>query len=68
MIRGHSEATVTDLPGIYSLSPYTSEEVVTRDFLLWGHADAIINIRFGSSSVMQGAAEVMAYGTAVKFK
>ena len=31
-------------------------------------ADAIINIRFGSSSVMQGAAEVIAYGTAVKFK
>ncbi len=31
-------------------------------------ADAIINIRFGSSSVMQGAAEVLAYGTAVKFK
>jgi len=31
-------------------------------------ADAIINIRFGSSAVMQGAAEVIAYGTAVKFK
>ena len=31
-------------------------------------ADAIVNIRFGSSSVMQGAAEVVAYGTAVKFK
>ena len=31
-------------------------------------ADAILNIRFGSSSVMQGAAEVLAYGTAVKFK
>ena len=31
-------------------------------------ADAIINIRFGSSSVMQGAAEVIAYGTAVKYK
>ncbi len=31
-------------------------------------ADAIVNIRFGSSSVMQGAAEVLAYGTAVKFK
>ena len=34
VIRGHAEATVTDLPGIYSLSPYTSEEIVTRDFLL----------------------------------
>ena len=32
-IRGHAEATVTDLPGIYSLSPYSSEEIVTRDFL-----------------------------------
>ena len=32
------------------------------------NADAIINIRFGSSSVMQGAAEVVAYGTAVKYK
>ena len=31
-------------------------------------ADAIVNIRFGSSSVMQGAAEVIAYGTAVKLK
>ena len=31
-------------------------------------ADAILNIRYGSSSVMQGAAEVIAYGTAVKFK
>ena len=31
-------------------------------------ADAIVNIRYGSSSVMQGAAEVVAYGTAVKFK
>ena len=33
-IRGHAEATVTDLPGIYSLSPYSNEEIVTRDFLL----------------------------------
>ena len=31
-------------------------------------ADAVVNIRYGSSSVMQGAAEVIAYGTAVKFK
>ena len=43
-IRGHSEATVTDLPGIYSLSPYSSEEIVTRDFLLNTHPDGIINI------------------------
>ena len=44
VIRGHSEATVTDLPGIYSLSPYTSEEIVTREFLLKEHPDGIINI------------------------
>ena len=43
-IRGHSEATVTDLPGIYSLSPYTSEEIVTREFILREHPDGIINI------------------------
>ena len=43
-IRGHREARVTDLPGIYSLSPYSSEEIVTRDFLLQTHPDGIINI------------------------
>ena len=37
-------ATVVDLPGIYSLSPYTSEEIVTRDFLLKEKPDGIINI------------------------
>ncbi len=37
-------AEVVDLPGIYSLSPYTSEEIVTRDFLLKEHPDGIINI------------------------
>lgn len=44
LIRNHKESTVVDLPGIYSLSPYTSEEIVTRDFLLDQHPDAIINI------------------------
>lgn len=43
-IRNHLEASVTDLPGIYSLSPYTSEEIVTRDFLLKNHPRGIINI------------------------
>ena len=43
-IRKHSEAVVTDLPGIYSLSPYSSEEIVTRDFLMDTHLDGIINI------------------------
>lgn len=44
IIRGHKNANVVDLPGIYSLSPYTPEEVVTRDFLLNDKPDAIINI------------------------
>ncbi len=43
-IKGHPEATVTDLPGIYSLSPYTSEEVVSRRFILEDSPDAIIDI------------------------
>ena len=43
-IIGHSEATVVDLPGIYSLSPYTGEEMITRDFLLGQKPDGIINI------------------------
>lgn len=41
--------SVVDLPGIYSLSPYTSEEVVTRDFLLKGKPDGIINIVDGTN-------------------
>lgn len=44
IIRKHENATVTDLPGIYSLSPYTGEEVVTREFLLRDKPDGIINI------------------------
>lgn len=43
-VREHADATVVDLPGIYSLRPYTNEEIVTRDFLLRGHPDGIINI------------------------
>lgn len=38
------DASVIDLPGIYSLSPYTSEEIVTRDLLLYNKPDAIINV------------------------
>lgn len=44
VIRGHRDMTVVDLPGIYSLSPYTSEEIVTRDFLLNENPGGIINI------------------------
>lgn len=43
-IKGHPSATVVDLPGIYSLSPYTSEEVVSRQFILNEHPNGIINI------------------------
>ena len=43
-IKGHPEAQVIDLPGIYSLSPYTSEEVVSRRYILDEHPTAIINI------------------------
>ena len=43
-IKGHPEVTITDLPGIYSLSPYTNEEVVSRRFVLEQKPDAIINI------------------------
>ena len=43
-IRNHPETLVTDLPGIYSMSPYSSEEIVSRNFVLDGHPKAIINI------------------------
>lgn len=43
-IKGAPDFTLVDLPGIYSLSPYTAEEVVTRDFLLDQHPSAVINI------------------------
>ena len=41
---GSAEGSVVDLPGIYSLRPYTNEEIVTRDFLLKEKPDGIINI------------------------
>ena len=43
-IRGHADTLVTDLPGIYSMSPYSSEELVTRQFLLGDKPRGIINI------------------------
>ncbi|WP_313345745.1 ferrous iron transport protein B [Sedimentibacter sp.] len=43
-IKKHKDASLVDLPGIYSLSPYSMEEVVTRDFLLKENPDLIINI------------------------
>lgn len=43
-LRGHKHIIITDLPGIYSLSPYTLEEVVTRNYLIHDHPSAIINL------------------------
>lgn len=43
-IKGHPETDVTDLPGIYSMSPYSSEEIVSRNFVLNEKPKAIINI------------------------
>ena len=43
-IRGHSNTLVTDLPGIYSMSPYTSEEIISRNFVLNEKPKGIINI------------------------
>ena len=43
-IKGHEDTLVTDLPGIYSMSPYTSEEIVSRNFVLKEKPKAIINI------------------------
>ena len=44
LIKKHKDISIVDLPGIYSLSPYTMEEVVTRDFLLKENPDLILNI------------------------
>ena len=48
-LKKHSDVTVTDLPGIYSLSPYTLEEVVARNYLIDEHPDAILNIIDGTN-------------------
>ena len=43
-LKGHKDVTIMDLPGIYSLSPYTLEEVVTRDFILKENPDVIVDL------------------------
>lgn len=48
-LKKHSDVTITDLPGIYSLSPYTIEEIVARDYLIDEKPDAIINIVDGTN-------------------
>ncbi len=44
ILKGHKNVNIIDLPGIYSLSPYTLEEVVTRDYIIYEHPDVILNI------------------------
>ena len=48
-LKNHSDVTITDLPGIYSLSPYTLEEVVARNYLLGEHPDAVLNLIDGTN-------------------
>ena len=48
-LKGHKDVTITDLPGIYSLSPYTLEEVVARNYLIDERPDAILNIVDGTN-------------------
>ncbi len=48
-LKGHKDVTIVDLPGIYSLSPYTQEEVVARNYLITEKPDAIINIIDGAN-------------------
>ena len=48
-LKGHSDVTIMDLPGIYSLSPYTLEEVVARNYLVGERPDAILNIVDGTN-------------------
>ncbi|MGN1030688.1 MAG: ferrous iron transport protein B [Butyricicoccaceae bacterium] len=48
-LNGHKDVTITDLPGIYSLSPYTLEEVVARNYLVHERPDAIINLIDGTN-------------------
>ena len=48
-LKNHNDVTITDLPGIYSLSPYTLEEVVARNYLIGERPDAILNIIDGTN-------------------
>ena len=48
-LKGHDDVVIQDLPGIYSLSPYSPEEVVTRTYLVQEHPDAILNIIDGTN-------------------
>ncbi|MBQ2083750.1 MAG: 50S ribosome-binding GTPase, partial [Firmicutes bacterium] len=53
VIKGHPQTLITDLPGIYSLSPYTSEEIVSREFILEEKPKGVINI-LDATSIERG--------------
>ena len=53
IIKGHPQTLITDLPGIYSLSPYTSEEIVSREFILEEKPKGVINI-LDATSIERG--------------
>ena len=64
-LKGRKNVTVTDLPGIYSLSPYTLEEVVARNYLVNERPDVILNIVDGTNieetSILQHSLRSLAY-------
>ena len=51
VLKGHKDVIIEDLPGIYSLSPYTMEEVVSREYLINERPDLIVNLVDGSNLV-----------------
>ena len=76
-LKGHKDVIIMDLPGIYSLSPYTLEEVVARTYLITERPDAIINIIDGtnlernlylSTQLMELGIPVICYGLRADFK
>ena len=60
-LKGHKDVVIADLPGIYSLSPYTLEEVVARNYLINNRPDAILNIVDGTNPV-KGIRHPRCYG------
>lgn len=61
-IKGHPETDVTDLPGIYSMSPYSSEEIVSRNFVLDEKPKAIINILDATNIELKSVSDDAASG------
>ena len=48
-LTADKKCEIVDLPGVYSLSPYTMEEIITRDFIIDGHPNAVVNIVDGTN-------------------